>query len=133
MLEIELADGRTISAPVTAKRYGIGDEVSAGVRPEKLMIATLAGDDPTPASHADVNVVDGHVLDASYVGVSTQYLVRLADGRDMTVYAQNLETSGVSEQHPDGQRVSLSWSPKHTFVIGGRAEGEVESEGESNA
>ena len=40
----------------------------------------------------------------------------------MTVYAQNLETSGVREQYPDGQRVQLSWSPKHTFVIGGRAD-----------
>ena len=69
-------------------------------------------------------------MDASYVGVSTQYIVRLADGRDVTVYAQNLETSGVSEQYPDGQRVQLGWSPKHTFVIGGRAERDAVQEEE---
>jgi spermidine/putrescine transport system ATP-binding protein len=132
MLEIELAGGRAIRAPVAAERFGPGDEVRAGVRPEKLRIATLSDDEPAAASDAATNVVDGHVLDASYVGVSTQYLVRLEDGRDMTVYAQNLETSGVSEQHPDGQRVSLSWSPKHTFVIAGADPSAVE-QGESNA
>ena len=35
----------------------------------------------------------------------------------MTVYAQNLETSGAAEAHSDGQRVRLTWRPQHTFVI----------------
>ena len=78
-------------------------------------------------------MIDGRVTDASYVGVSTQYVVRLDDGRDVTVYAQNLDTSGVSEQHAAGQRVRLTWSPKHTFVIGGRVDPETVQEGESDA
>jgi len=57
------------------------------------------------------------VLDASYIGVSTQYLVTTADGHRMTVYAQNLETSGAGEALADGQEVRVSWKPQHTFVI----------------
>jgi spermidine/putrescine transport system ATP-binding protein len=61
--------------------------------------------------------VSGTVLDASYVGVSTQYLVQTADGHHMTVYAQNLDTSGSSEAIADGELVRLSWQPQHTFAI----------------
>ena len=133
VLEIKLADDRHIRAPGAGAGYAIGADVSAGVRPEKLKIARLNDDDPTAASDADTNVIEGRVVDASYVGVSTQYIVRLGDGRDVTVYTQNLETSGVSEQFPDGQRVRLSWLPKHTFVIGGRAEREAVQEGDPDA
>ena len=123
MLDIELATGHHIRAASADARHGIGRQVSAGVRPEKLRISRLDGDGSTSATDgasddSATNVLEGRVLDASYVGVSTQYVVRLDDGSDVTVYNQNLETSGVSEQYPDGQRVRLSWSPKHTFVIG---------------
>jgi spermidine/putrescine transport system ATP-binding protein len=127
-LEIELDNGRRISAHGSG-RFSIGDAVSAGVRPEKIRMSTGAD-----GSAAGQNVIEGRVSDASYVGVSTQYVVRLDDGRDVTVYTQNLETSGVSEQHAAGQQVTLSWSPKHTFVIGRRADDqapEVESDVES--
>jgi spermidine/putrescine transport system ATP-binding protein len=122
LLEIELDGGRRIRAQGMDARYSVGANVSAGVRPEKLKIARLSGDDSGTAASTDTNVIDGRVSDASYVGFSTQYVVRLDDGRDVTVYAQNLDTSGVSEQHPAGQQVRLSWSPKHTFVIGSRAD-----------
>ena len=134
MLEIELAGGRRIRATVADAGTAVGDSVRAGVRPEKLRLTMLseeADQSSTTAGtgsdgDAGTNVIEGRVLDASYIGVSTQYLVRLDDGHDVTVYAQNLETSGVSEQHADGQLVRLTWSPKHTFVIGGRAENEAE-------
>jgi spermidine/putrescine transport system ATP-binding protein len=144
LLEIELAGGRRIRATIADAGNAVGDSVRAGVRPEKLKLSKLS-DDEQPATsagagtdgEAGTNVIEGRVLDASYIGVSTQYLVRLDDGHDVTVYAQNLETSGVSEQHPDGERVRLSWSPKHTFVIGGRADDDpadaVANGGEQNA
>ncbi|MGH3928228.1 MAG: TOBE domain-containing protein, partial [Pseudonocardiaceae bacterium] len=59
--------------------------------------------------------------DASYIGVSTQYLVETADGHKLTVYAQNLETGGAAEALADGEQVRLTWKPQHTFVIQGRA------------
>jgi spermidine/putrescine transport system ATP-binding protein len=70
-----------------------------------------------------VNALAGTVLDASYIGVSTQYLVETADGHKLTVYAQNLETSGASEVLSDGQQVTVTWRPQHTFVIDREATG----------
>jgi spermidine/putrescine transport system ATP-binding protein len=123
LLDGELVGGRRIRATGTNGHFAIGDEVSAGVRPEKLKVSTGADGLGT-----DQNVIEGRVNDASYVGVSTQYVVRLDDDRDVTVYKQNLETSGVSEQHPAGQAVTLTWSPKHTFVIGRSADQPVGEE-----
>ena len=120
-LDIELENGRTIRAS-SSSGYAAGDVVSAGVRPEKLKISRIGDDDSAASTDDATNAIEGRVADASYIGVSTQYVVRLDDGRDVTVYAQNLDTSGVSEQYPVDQKVRLSWSPKHTFVIGGRVD-----------
>lgn len=113
MLTIRLADGTTLRTPV-----GSADgerQVRIGVRPEKLRVTARQD---VPAS-PDLNVIDGTVLDASYIGVSTQYLIKTHDGHRLTVYAQNLETSGASELLRDGHPVRLTWKPQHTFVIAG--------------
>jgi len=113
--DLRLSDGTMLRAP-SATMNG-GGRVRIGVRPEKLRVVALAdGDGDAPA--AGTNAIDGTVLDASYIGVSTQYIIEMKDGHRMTVYAQNIETSGASEVLGDGQRVRLSWKPQHTFVIG---------------
>jgi spermidine/putrescine transport system ATP-binding protein len=119
MAEMRLADGTVVRAP-SAMANG-ADRVRIGVRPEKLHVQPLA-DGEVAAVDSRANAIEGTVLDASYIGVSTQYLVETADGHRLTVYAQNLETSGASEVLGDGQRVRLAWKPQHTFVIGSAAE-----------
>jgi spermidine/putrescine transport system ATP-binding protein len=111
--ELRLRDGTVVRAP-TGSLNGSG-RVRIGIRPEKLRVLAV-GDERADVS-ADTNALEGIVLDASYIGVSTQYLIETADGHKLTVYAQNLETSGSSEGHADGQRVRLTWKPQHTFVI----------------
>ncbi len=119
LLSVKLDNGTLLQVP--ASGVNGTSEVRIGVRPEKLRVAAL--DDGAPASsQAGVNSLDGTILDASYVGVSTQYLVETGTGQHMTVYAQNLETSGSREGLADGQRVRLTWKPQHTFVIGGSHE-----------
>jgi len=114
LAELRLPDGTILRAPSAALN---GEpRVRLGVRPEKLHV--LAIDENTAAGDGQSNVIEGTVLDASYIGVSTQYLVETADGHRLTVYAQNLETSGASEVLADGQRVRLTWKPQHTFLIG---------------
>jgi spermidine/putrescine transport system ATP-binding protein len=112
LVAIRLKDGTAVRAP--ADQLNGSTTVRVGVRPEKLRV--LAADD---AAHPETstNSLDGTVIDASYVGVSTQYLVETADGHRLTVYAQNLETSGASEVLADGERVRLTWRPQHSFVI----------------
>jgi spermidine/putrescine transport system ATP-binding protein len=140
-LDIELATGQRIRAveagATNAGGAHVGATVRVGVRPEKLKLSALdAGAGNGAAPRGDANTLEGRVTDASYVGVSTQYIIRLDSGKEVSVYAQNLETSGVAEQHAVGQLVSLTWLPKHTFVVGrGADESDVASveEEESNA
>jgi spermidine/putrescine transport system ATP-binding protein len=113
LVDVRLADGTMVRAPATATNGETS--VRVGVRPEKLR--ATPGNGGSGASAEGTNSLTGTVLDASYVGVSTQYLVATADGHKLTVYAQNLETSGASEALADGQAVHLSWKPQHTFVI----------------
>ena len=86
-----------------------GVSVEAGVRPEKLQMAEI-GQAP-----AGMNAVDGEIIDASFIGVSTQYLVRaLADAdEELTVFSQNSAT----ELRRVGDRVTLYWHPEHTFGL----------------
>lgn len=110
---LRLKNGTTVRAP-SALLNG-SDHVRIGIRPEKLRV--LAVGDQGADRNAETNAIEGVVLDASYIGVSTQYLIKTADGHTLTVYAQNLETSGSAEAHADGQPVRLTWNPQHTFVI----------------
>ncbi len=113
--DVRLADGTILRAPSSALNGET--RVRLGVRPEKLRV--LAVDEGgAQGFDGQSNAIEGTVLDASYIGVSTQYLVETPDGHKLTVYAQNLETGGASEVLADGQRVRLTWNPQHTFVIG---------------
>jgi len=111
---VRLRDGTVLRAP--SELVNGAGQVRVGVRPEKLRV--VAVEDGTPADdEKGLNQLGGTILDASYIGVSTQYLVETADGHKLTVYAQNLETGGAAEALADGQRVLLTWKPQHTFAI----------------
>ncbi|MEX0710483.1 MAG: ABC transporter ATP-binding protein [Chloroflexota bacterium] len=114
MTGVRLKDGTVLRAPSDLTN-GAG-AVRVGVRPEKLRVTAV---DEHGADDGDegVNRLRGTILDASYIGVSTQYLVETVDGHRLTVYAQNLETGGAAEALADGQRVLLTWKPQHTFVL----------------
>jgi spermidine/putrescine transport system ATP-binding protein len=113
LIHVRLADGTVVRAPGNGK--GAGTAVRIGIRPEKLHVGHAG--QPADGERAGTNALEGTVVDASYIGVSTQYLVQTPDGHMLTVYAQNLETSGVRDVLSDGEPVRLTWRPQHTFVI----------------
>jgi spermidine/putrescine transport system ATP-binding protein len=78
-----------------------------GVRPEKLRIVV----DPS-AEHGD-NELSGTVTDASFTGVSTQYLVQLGWDQEITVVQQN---DGTPPLRP-GEHVTVTWAPEHGFTL----------------
>jgi spermidine/putrescine transport system ATP-binding protein len=109
LAEFETTDGARLHVPA-ARMAGLnGDPVRAGVRPEKLHLA------PVETAVSERNVLRGHITDASYLGVMTQYIVR-AGGADLTVIAQNRGVSGLETLGP-GREVVVSWEPPHTFVV----------------
>ncbi|HET7828915.1 MAG TPA: ABC transporter ATP-binding protein [Candidatus Limnocylindrales bacterium] len=107
---IRLADDSTVRADA-ALVYG-RDDVDVGVRPEKIRLHKEG--DPTPPGH---NHLDGTVVDTSYLGVSTQYIVETRGGARVTVYEQNIERTTREELWARGDAVHLTWSPDHTFVV----------------
>jgi spermidine/putrescine transport system ATP-binding protein len=113
--EVVLTDGTRLRAPAGSLNGASGD-VRVGVRPEKLRLLP-SGSQGTAEASAGRNVLAATVVDASYLGVSTQYTVRTADGHVMTVYSQNVETSGRGEALTAGQEIRLTWRPEHSFIV----------------
>jgi len=106
------AHGSRLTVP-SSRRSSAASELLIGVRPEKIR---LAGPDESPAEGHNV-LPGGVVTDASFTGVSTQYLVRMPWGQEVMVFAQNLGTAPVA---PAGSQVTLSWDPAHTFALDGQ-------------
>ncbi len=106
-----LGDGTTVRVPTTVLEDQSGS-VAVGVRPEKIRMH-----ETDQASPPGFNSLGGTIVDASYIGVSTQYIVRMADGRRVTVYEQNVERATKSELWKTGEQVVLAWSPDHCFVV----------------
>ncbi len=102
------AHGARYSVPAGRARVASGP-VYLGVRPEKLHLVDAA--DRVPAGH---QYVTGVVTDASYVGVSTQYLVRTGWGSELTAFAAN---SGLGGRVPVGASVVAHWDPRHAFLL----------------
>jgi spermidine/putrescine transport system ATP-binding protein len=112
-----------VPASVVQDRTGT---LALGVRPEKIRLL-----EPKDESPEGYNRVAGTIAHASYLGVSTQYIVRLRDGHQVTVYEQNVNRASKSELWASGEDVVLCWSPEHCFVVedaGGVVATETESE-----
>ena len=118
MTEVVLDAGSRLRVPTDG--LAEGTPVRLGVRPEKLRLEPRA-DGGSDASD-NLNTLDGTIIDASYVGVSTQYVVRVDALTDVAVYTQNIETSGLRGQLASGAPVRVTWKPEHTFVIQRRDE-----------
>jgi spermidine/putrescine transport system ATP-binding protein len=116
---VRLADGTTIQVP-GASLNGATD-IDIGVRPEKIRLAAAGNGDGGGASAGSANSLVGTIRDASYLGVSTNYIVETRDGATLMVYEQNIERSVHGSLHKPGEEVRLTWSPDHTFVVAGHA------------
>jgi spermidine/putrescine transport system ATP-binding protein len=107
---IRLADDTRVRVP--ADKVGSRTVVDVGVRPEKIRMHSTDQPAPDGANH-----LEGVVTDASYLGVSTQYLVETRGGARVAVYEQNTVRATKAELWERGEAVHLTWSPDHTFVV----------------
>jgi spermidine/putrescine transport system ATP-binding protein len=101
--------GDTIVVPKdrAAKQSGT---VTVGVRPEKLSLLTQQ-----PAAAPGQNVIGaGRVIDVSFSGVSTQYIVQVPGLGPIIVFAQNMVFGPVVDL---GAEVWLSWTIDHGFGL----------------
>ena len=107
---LKAGDGRLVlpqarcSAPATA-----GGKVLVGIRPEKIALTHADDAGSIPEGR---NRLTGRIADASFIGVSTQYVIDSPLCDDLAVYVQNVERDG---RLVPGAEVVLHWSPAHTF------------------
>ncbi len=108
---LRLPDGTAARAP-RALMNGHTGPVALGVRPEKIRLTA-----PSAEVGGQYNRLEGVVRDASYIGVSTQYIVELRDQRRVTVFEQNVERATKAELWAPGEKVVMTWLPEHSFVV----------------
>ncbi|MCH9841434.1 MAG: ABC transporter ATP-binding protein [Actinomycetia bacterium] len=111
MIEV-MAKGTKFLVP-TERNAASGDEIIIGVRPEKITVLDFPDREKVPTGH---NTLEGRVVDVSYAGVSTQYLITLPWGQNITVFEQNVV---VGDRCNVGDQVVVHWSPEHTFGLAG--------------
>ena len=94
------------SAPAPA-----GGKVLVGIRPEKIALAHADDAGSIPEGR---NRLTGKIADASFIGVSTQYVIDSPACAELSVYVQNVERDA---RLVPGADVVLHWSPAHTFGL----------------
>ena len=81
-----------------------------GIRPEKVLIAPEGEDIDAPG-----NTLSGGVItDVSFIGVSTQYQVRMPWGKELMAFEQNTGARGLLAP---GTKVVVSWRPEYAFLL----------------
>ncbi|MBW1596112.1 ABC transporter ATP-binding protein [Streptomyces sp. JJ38] len=117
------AVGQPLRLP--AARLPEGSEAArrllVGVRPEKIALTPVDGGSAESAADAvpaERNQLTGRIAEASYLGVSVQYVVEVPGCPELAVYQQNIERD---PRLVPGAEVVAHWSPAHTFGIGADA------------
>jgi spermidine/putrescine transport system ATP-binding protein len=100
--------GAKIALP-QAIAEGRSGNIVIGVRPEKVKIGSHERAHELPR-----NQVSGVVTDASFTGLSTQYLVRTPWEQELIIFEQNLS---AAERFENGSEVVLAWEPRHAFAL----------------
>lgn len=100
------------AGPTTA---GIGDRATLAVRPEKLVVATMAAASAT-AEPAPDNTVTGKVADIGYLGDMSLYKVRLDDGTLLKASVTNARRHTKPDIDWD-DTVHLSFAPDAAVVL----------------
>lgn len=116
--EIEGRDGDHVTVRVQGALASVPGERAhsdsgkgwLGIRPEKVLIAEAGQPIDAPG---DV-ITGGYVTDVSFVGVSTQYMVRMPWDQELMVFEQN---TGARRMIPVGTKVDVSWRPEYAFLL----------------
>jgi len=99
----------TIVSIVRDRAHAESGKGWVGIRPEKVLIAPEGEPIDAPGNH-----MNGVVVDSSFMGVSTQYLIKMAWGQEILCHEQNTGRRGVL---PPGTTVDVSWRPEFAFLL----------------
>jgi spermidine/putrescine transport system ATP-binding protein len=107
-ISVNVAGSKIVVPKGRAKRHS--GQVTIGARPEKLSLHLTA-----PEQTAGTNVLGpGRVIDVSFSGVSSQYIVAMPGLGSIIVFAQNMGTGPIA---PEGAETWVSWKVEHGFGL----------------
>jgi spermidine/putrescine transport system ATP-binding protein len=109
--EVDADGGARLKVPSEPVAAAGSAQIRIGVRPEKMTLDAANG----KAQQGESNALLGHIVDAAYIGLATQYVVHTDGGADLQVFVQN-SANGTSALE-EGDRVVVGWDPEHTFVV----------------
>lgn len=101
----------TIVSIKASRAHTTGKEGWIGIRPEKVLIQPEGKPIDAPGNHLSGAVVTG----ASYVGVSTEYVLTMPWGQELICFEQNTGRRGGLVQV--GTKVDVSWRPEFAFLL----------------
>jgi spermidine/putrescine transport system ATP-binding protein len=101
--------GNKLTVPKNRAELHVG-MIALGVRPEKAMFH-----EEEPDQDSGKNLIGpGEIIDIRFTGVSNQYLIEIPNVGNVTVFAQNIGKSPVTEL---GAKVWVSWKVEHSFGL----------------
>lgn len=101
--------GNRLTVP-KARAEKTSGRIALGVRPEK---AFFHEEEPTLGSEHNL-IGPGEIIDIRFTGVSNQYQIEIPSLGEVTVFAQNIGKSPVTEV---GAKVWVSWKVDHSFGL----------------
>ncbi|MEO0067449.1 MAG: hypothetical protein RJB63_574 [Actinomycetota bacterium] len=116
--EVAESNGTSISINVSGNKITVPKDraekesgtIAVGVRPEKANFH-----ESEPVAQTGVNLIGpGEIIDIRFTGVSNQYLIDIPGIGNVTVFAQNVGKSPVTEL---GAMVWVSWKVEHSFGL----------------
>jgi spermidine/putrescine transport system ATP-binding protein len=107
-ISVNIEGNKIVVPKARAQRHS--GHVTVGVRPEKLTIHLTA-----PAPEAGTNLLGpGRIIDVSFSGVSTQYIVAIPGLGSIVVFAQNM---GLGPLVAEGAETWVTWKVEHGFGL----------------
>jgi spermidine/putrescine transport system ATP-binding protein len=127
---VKLGEHTTIKAGMNEPSLSTNQEVTIAIRPEKINLFAVEGRVRYPDGSSDqaseyktaimrdpdINVVEGTITYANYIGTDTRYIVEFGEGHKMVARVQNygLRSETVFQI---GQRVNIFWDADHSRVL----------------
>lgn len=115
--------GQLIQVP-EERAFSSHDSAFIGVRPEKIHLAESG------KAAAEENEIPGTVVDSSYIGIGTEYVIRVrGTDEELKAFVQN---SSMKARFGSGAQVKVRWHKDHTFALDGEEDqhaGEGTTEG----
>jgi spermidine/putrescine transport system ATP-binding protein len=115
---IESERGLVLTGPVTdpAARPAVGDQVTVAIRPERLRVEPVEGNEPAEP-RTGWSSVTGRVRQGTYLGDQTEYRIDTERAGELVVRRQNATGATSSMGLGPGDRVVVTWHEEANLVL----------------